>query len=95
MVIVASSLFGAPEQRAAYLADAKLVVGGLARAPTAWSSPSPPISLTRHGLSSSSGGSPGRQSRPSGGGRPSGDQAAAILGGSVSEYEVAAARPLM
>jgi quinol monooxygenase YgiN len=95
MLIVAGYLLVAEEQRASYLAGARAVVEA-ARA----SDGCVGFSLTADLID------PARivvfeqwQSRQAveafRGGGPSGEQAAAILGGSVSEYDVTAARVLM
>lgn len=95
MVIVAGYLLVAAEQRAAYLADARPVVEA-ARATEGCLDFSLSADLV----------DPARiviferwESRQAveafRGDGPSGDQAAAILGGAVSEYDVADARSLM
>jgi quinol monooxygenase YgiN len=95
VVIVAGYLLVAAEQRAAYLASARPVVeaargsqGCLGFSLTA--DLVDPARIAVFELWES------RQAVEAfRGGGPSADQAAAILGGSVSEYDVTAARPLM
>jgi quinol monooxygenase YgiN len=95
MVIVAGHLIVAVEQRAAYLADARPVVEA-ARAADGCLDFSLSADLVDPAriLVFERWESPQAVEAFRGGG-PSGDQAAAILGGSVTQYEVAAAHPLM
>ncbi|HEY7145745.1 MAG TPA: antibiotic biosynthesis monooxygenase family protein [Streptosporangiaceae bacterium] len=95
MVIVAGHLVVAAEQRDAYLADARPVVeaaraagGCLDFALSADLADAARINVFEQWESREA----VEAFRGSG---PSGEQAAAILGGSVSEYDVTAARPLL
>ncbi|MDR0342710.1 MAG: antibiotic biosynthesis monooxygenase [Nocardiopsaceae bacterium] len=95
MVIVAGHLIVAAEQRVAYLADAKPVVEA-ARAADGCLDFSLSADLVDPAriLVFERWESPQAVEAFRGGG-PSGDQAAAILGGSVTQYEVASTHPLM
>lgn len=95
MVIVAGYLMIAPEQRGAYLAEAKSVIEAARVADGCLDFCLSADLVDQARILVFERCAPWQSVEAFHGGGPGSGQAAAILGGSVTQYEVAAARPLM